>query len=292
MGKLDGTCEPAHRVTVPSHTDVLVVCVSRHQDGIIKMMLDLVYLETLPRKTKWIQRSNLDSDTASYVSELAVRSMVLLASLSVWTGGGGGFLRTCVFDLILPWFSPHCDVIWAYSRIWKGSEGLELSEFDYRLRSRGNYTFGSVRPSVCLSVCPSMLSRLVASIRPSVWAQSGQYWYLALPSTAKGPAKHKSATLLKNIRECSSQGAFNMVGRSKLLLFRRVAPSQSITLLIVAMFSDSKLKQTVWQGDNMFGSVHLSVNALMPEYGIQQWCKSPKKEKQRHCIVHHHVRSW
>ncbi len=37
--------------------------------------------------------------------------------------------------------------------------------------------------------------------------------------------------------ECSSQGAFNKVGCSKWLLFRQVAPSWSITLLITTVFS-------------------------------------------------------
>ncbi len=59
-----------------------------------------------------------------------------------------------------------------------------------------------------------------------------QYWYLALPSTAKSPMKHKSATLLKIISEWSSQGAFKTVGHSKWLLCRQVAPSRSIMLLI------------------------------------------------------------
>ena len=43
------------------------------------------------------------------------------------------------------------------------------------------------------------------------------------------------ASLSINIIECSSQhaqGAFKMVGRSKWLLFRQVAPSRSIMLLI------------------------------------------------------------
>ena len=72
----------------------------------------------------------------------------------------------------------------------------------------------------------------MASIRPSVLARSGRYWYLPLPSTTKGPMKHKSATLLKNIIECASQGAFKMVGHSKWLLFRQVVPSRLITLLM------------------------------------------------------------
>ncbi len=84
----------------------------------------------------------------------------------------------------------------------------------YRPRSRGDNAFGSVHPSVWL-------------------ARSGRYWYLALPSTAKGPVKHKLATLLKNFIECASQGVFKMVGHSK-WLFRQVAPLQSIMLLILA----------------------------------------------------------
>ncbi len=73
--------------------------------------------------------------------------------------------------------------------------------------------FGSVHPSVCTG---AEWSKLV----------------LGLPSTANGPVKHKSATLLKDITECASQGAFKMVGCSKWLLFRQVAPSRSIMLLI------------------------------------------------------------
>ncbi len=56
---------------------------------------------------------------------------------------------------------------------------------------------------------------------------------LVLGFTAKGPVKHKSATLLENIIECASQGAFKIVGHSKWLLFGQVAPSRSITLLIL-----------------------------------------------------------
>ncbi len=37
---------------------------------------------------------------------------------------------------------------------------------------------------------------------------------------------------LSELIECSSQGAFKMVGCSKWLLFRQVVPSRSITLLI------------------------------------------------------------
>ena len=39
---------------------------------------------------------------------------------------------------------------------------------------------------------------------------------------------------VKNIRESSSQGAFKMVGRSKLSSFRQVAPPRSIMLLILS----------------------------------------------------------
>ena len=82
--------------------------------------------------------------------------------------------------------------------------------------------------SVHLSICALLLEPFEVFLL----VRSGRYWYLALPSLAKGPVKHKSATLLKNIIEFSSQGAFKMVGRSKWLVFRRVAPSRSITLLI------------------------------------------------------------
>ncbi len=63
--------------------------------------------------------------------------------------------------------------------------------------------FRSVRPSVCAFVCLCVC------------------W-------------HKSATLLSVfvcVCVCSFQGAFKMVGRSKWLLFQKVAPSQSITLV-------------------------------------------------------------
>ncbi len=60
----------------------------------------------------------------------------------------------------------------------------------------------SVRPSVRLSVCPSV--RL--SVR------------------------------LRTLIECSYQGAFKMVGRSKWLLFRQVAPSWSSTLLMAIKY--------------------------------------------------------
>ncbi len=75
----------------------------------------------------------------------------------------------------------------------------------YRPRSRGDNMFGSVRVFVCMYV--GMCVRAL-----------------------------KSATLLKNIIECSSQGAFKMVGFSKWLLFRQVAPSRSITLLILKWY--------------------------------------------------------
>ncbi len=56
---------------------------------------------------------------------------------------------------------------------------------------------------------------LVVSIRPSILARSGRYWYLALPSTAKGPLKHSYT--LKHNRVCISRiipngWAFKMVG--------------------------------------------------------------------------------
>ncbi len=99
--------------------------------------------------------------------------------------------------------------------------------------------FDFYRPPVCPSICGCYNYRprirdheareilhLVASIRP--------YWHGVVDigtwlCQAKGPVKHKSATL---IIECSSQGAFKMAGHSKWLLFWQVAPSRSITLLI------------------------------------------------------------
>ncbi len=75
---------------------------------------------------------------------------------------------------------------------------------------------------------------MFGSVHPSV--RTGAEWsilVLGFAKYSKSPVKHKSATLLKNIIECSSQGAFKMVGRSKWLLFRQVAPLQSITLLIL-----------------------------------------------------------
>ena len=79
--------------------------------------------------------------------------------------------------------------------------GIHSQYHFYRPRSRGDNMFGSVRVFVCMYV--GMCVRAL-----------------------------KSATLLKNIIECSSQGAFKMVGHSKWLLFRQVAPSRSITLLM------------------------------------------------------------
>ncbi len=81
----------------------------------------------------------------------------------------------------------------------------------YRPRSRGDNTFGSVRPPAH----QSPLSRLVVSICLSILARSGRYWYLALPSTAKGPLKH-SYTLKKHNRVYISRSipngwAFKMV---------------------------------------------------------------------------------
>ena len=46
--------------------------------------------------------------------------------------------------------------------------------------------------------------------------------------------------------ECSSQGAFQMVGHSKWLLFRKVAPSRSITLLIHHVLDESSKKSKIF----------------------------------------------
>ncbi len=62
--------------------------------------------------------------------------------------------------------------------------------------------------------------RLVASVRLSVY-----------PSA--------DALTFENIIECSPHGAFKMVGHSKWLLFRQVAPLWSITLLIFSVLLDS-----------------------------------------------------
>ncbi len=56
----------------------------------------------------------------------------------------------------------------------------------------------------------------IICFRPSV--RTGAEWsilVLGFAKYSKGPVKHKSATLLKNIVECASQGAFKIVGRSK-----------------------------------------------------------------------------
>ncbi len=69
--------------------------------------------------------------------------------------------------------------------------------------------------------------------RPSVC--TGAEWsilVLGFAKYSKRSNKTKVSYTLKNIMECSSQGAFKMVGRSKWLLFRPVAPPRSITLLI------------------------------------------------------------
>ncbi len=71
---------------------------------------------------------------------------------------------------------------------------------------------------------------LVASVCASILARSGRYWYFAKYSERS--SETQVSYTLKKIIECSSQGAFEMVGHSKLLLFRQVAPSRSITLLI------------------------------------------------------------
>ena len=91
---------------------------------------------------------------------------------------------------------------------------------------------------------------MVASVRLSVnaltpepfsTASTGAEWSILVLGFAKY-SKRSSETqvsyTLKNIIECSSQGAFKMIGQSKWLLFRKVAPSRSITLL---MFLWSKL---------------------------------------------------
>ncbi len=64
---------------------------------------------------------------------------------------------------------------------------------------------------------------------------TGAEWSILVLGFAKY-SKRSSETqvsyTLKNIIECSSQGAFKMDGHSKWLLFRQVAPLRSITLLI------------------------------------------------------------
>ena len=87
-------------------------------------------------------------------------------------------------------------------------------------------------PNVCLSgsVCPSICLSVNALTPELFFYWRGVVDIGTLPSTAKGPVKHKSATLLKNIRESSSQGAFKMVGHSKLLLFRQVVPNYIIAV--------------------------------------------------------------
>ena len=84
----------------------------------------------------------------------------------------------------------------------------------------------------CLFVCPS-------SPVWTVWAMTGQQLKMLSRLSMTWLAKHSkraSETLvsytLKKIIECSSQGAFKKVGRSKWLLFWQVAPSRLITLLI------------------------------------------------------------
>ena len=51
---------------------------------------------------------------------------------------------------------------------------------------------------------------------------------------SKRRSETQASYTLKNIIECSPQGAFKLVGLSKWLLFRQVAHLQSITLLIKA----------------------------------------------------------
>ncbi len=57
----------------------------------------------------------------------------------------------------------------------------------------------------------ALRSNTFGSVHQSIG--TGAEWSI-LPSTAKGPVKHKSGTLLKNIMsvhdECGSQGAFKM----------------------------------------------------------------------------------
>ncbi len=55
---------------------------------------------------------------------------------------------------------------------------------------------------------------------------------LCFAKYSKRSSETQVSYTLKNIIECSSQGAFKMAEQSKWLLFRQVAPSRSITLLI------------------------------------------------------------
>ncbi len=91
--------------------------------------------------------------------------------------------------------------------------------------------------SVHPSVCPSMLPHLNRFPTGAEWS----ILVLGFAMYSKRSSEKQVSYTLKNIIECSSQGAFKMVGCSKWLLFRQVAPSRSIMLLIVGAFGAESL---------------------------------------------------
>ena len=124
-----------------------------------------------------------------------------------------------------------------------------------------------------------------SSIHLSV--RTGAEWSILvlLPSTAKCLVQHKSVTLLKNIRESSSQGAFKMVERSKLLMFRQVAPSRLITLLIL-MWREGPLKlcfSKLWHAPDLVrGFINLG---LFLQHNSEWWLGMRRDTFPEKCIV-------
>ena len=94
--------------------------------------------------------------------------------------------------------------------------------------------------SVCLFVC---MYRCVCNYQPRSrrdntfgGIRTGAEWsilVLGFAKYSKRSTETQVSCTLKNITECSFQGAFKMFGRLKWLLFRQVAQSRLITLLMV-----------------------------------------------------------
>ncbi len=124
-----------------------------------------------------------------------------------------GFIHQQIPSFIIPYFVNGYELPNAYNQSHKVPP-LYYLQFCTYFQPGGFYIclHLSVHHTVSIIIDREAreIIRLVASVCPSV-----------CPS-AKGPVKHKSATLLKNIIEYSSKGAFKMVGHSNSCCFDRL----------------------------------------------------------------------
>ncbi len=119
---------------------------------------------------------------------------------------------------------------------------IHTVKYDYRPRSRGDNTFGNVCLFVRMCVIghsSSSYSNKLCFVRQRSHLSTGAEWSILVLGFAKYSKRSSEIQVsytLKNLIEFSSQGAFKMVGQSKWSLFQQVAPSRSITLLILTHF--------------------------------------------------------